>query len=179
MRLFIALPFEAQILDSMTDVQSACRAAGVRGNFTKRENLHLTLAFLGEVRDPRPVTAAIRRVPAPQITLSFSRQGLFRDILVAEFVRNAQLDAYVKSLRAALDDAGISYDRKPFRPHVTLIRRALIPDGADMRSLFSPMAGLLTQPSEVRLMRTDFIDGRPKYTCLYAEPAVADQECDK
>ena len=53
MRLFIAIPFEPPMLDALTQVQASLKAGGVRGGFTARQNLHMTLAFLGEVRDPR------------------------------------------------------------------------------------------------------------------------------
>ena len=166
MRLFIAIPFDAQTIDALADVQRACRGAGITGNYTRRENLHLTIAFLGEVRDPRPVAAVLQSVLLPALTLSFRKSSLFRDILVAELARNAALEQYAKELRHALDSAGIDYDRKPFRPHVTLIRRSDIPDAADLPSLFSQLCSVPVSCTRAQLMRTNFIDGRATYSCL-------------
>ena len=168
MRLFLALPFDAQTTDTLADVQRACRGEGITGNYTRRENLHLTLAFLGEVRDPRPAAAVLQSVPIPPFELTFRRPSLFRDILVAEFSRDAQLEQYAKSLRAALDDAGIDYDRKPFRPHVTLVRRAEIPYALDLNAVFAPMRSCPVDCPRAQLMRTNFINGRAEYTCLAA-----------
>lgn len=46
MRLFIAIQVEDKILDALTDFQDDLKALGVTGNYTKRENLHITLAFV-------------------------------------------------------------------------------------------------------------------------------------
>ena len=48
MRLFIALNFGKELLDAITGVQAEIRKLGIRGNYTKPANLHLTLAFIGE-----------------------------------------------------------------------------------------------------------------------------------
>ena len=48
MRLYIAIQFEEKILDALNDFQDDLKAQGVTGNYTKRKNLHITLAFIGE-----------------------------------------------------------------------------------------------------------------------------------
>ena len=167
MRLFIAIPFDPPVLDALTAAQSSLKAHGVRGGFTARQNLHMTVAFLGEVRDPRPVIAALERVSLPQSTMTFEKTEMFRDILVCTFRVDASLRQYVQSLRAELESSGIGFDRKPFRPHVTLVRRAAFTDPAADVSCVAEYLGMLDVPvRRVCLMRTDFIDGRPKYTCM-------------
>ena len=48
MRLFIAILFEENIINALTHFQDNLKAKGVKGNFSRRENLHITLAFIGE-----------------------------------------------------------------------------------------------------------------------------------
>ncbi len=48
MRLFIAIQFEENILDALTDFQADLKRQGVTGNYTRRENLHITMAFSGK-----------------------------------------------------------------------------------------------------------------------------------
>ena len=43
MRLFIAIQFEENILDALTDFQADLKRQGVTGNYTRRENLHISL----------------------------------------------------------------------------------------------------------------------------------------
>ena len=59
MRLFIAIRFDEKILDALTDFQDDLRAQGVTRNYTKRENLHITLAFIGDYGDPEDVLEAM------------------------------------------------------------------------------------------------------------------------
>ena len=168
MRLFIAIPFDPPVLDALVAAQSSLKASCVRGNFTTRQNLHMTLAFLGEVRDPRPVIAVLERVSLPQVSLRFDKTEMFRDIFVCGFAVDPALANYVKDVRNALERAGIDFDRKPFRPHVTLVRRTSFALGKPDVSVCEPFLRSLDVPvRRVCLMRTDFIDGRPKYTCMH------------
>lgn len=52
MRLFIAVRFSEDILDALQSFQNDMRKQGVTGNYTCRENLHLTLAFIGDYGNP-------------------------------------------------------------------------------------------------------------------------------
>ena len=49
MRTFIAIRFDEAIKEKITEVQDKLRDAAEKGHFTDRDNLHLTLIFLGEV----------------------------------------------------------------------------------------------------------------------------------
>ena len=169
MRLFIALPVPANAGRRLIRTQNALIKKGARGRAVPPENLHLTLVFLGNVPDPAPVTEALKAVPAPKTALAFEKLTLFGDVTVALFGRNAALDAYVRELRAALDAAGVSYDRQAFRPHVTLMRRTALPAGLRLAS-FEPQLQTLTLPvKEVRLMQSDLSGDVPKYTALYIQ----------
>ena len=48
MRLFIAINFSPSFKKAILSSAQQLRDRGVRGNFTREENLHLTLAFIGE-----------------------------------------------------------------------------------------------------------------------------------
>ena len=40
-------------------IQKRIKLQGMKGNFTIRENMHLTLAFIGEYSDPEQVSDAL------------------------------------------------------------------------------------------------------------------------
>ena len=62
MRLFIAINLSYAMKDSLINMQNALYDRGVRGNYTSEENLHLTLAFIGEYPDAETVLDALSSV---------------------------------------------------------------------------------------------------------------------
>ena len=50
MRLFIAIQFPDRIKKALSYLQQDMRDIGIEGNYTKEENFHLTLVFIGEYK---------------------------------------------------------------------------------------------------------------------------------
>lgn len=146
MRLFIAIGFNREIMRALTKAQEAMRRQGVRGNYTKAENLHLTLAFIGEYPDPQAVVDLLPEFDA--FPLALEGLGAFGDLWWAGLEPSAALEAYVRRLRRALSDADVTFDRKRFSPHVTLVRRAM-----GRPEIRAPRGGM--RVSRVSVMRSD------------------------
>jgi 2'-5' RNA ligase len=126
-KLFIALwPDEPVRAALAADLPALARAAG--GRATAPANLHLTVAFIGQVDERRfadiaALLAATR--PAP-LTLVLDRLGAFvsqRVLFRAPSRFTPELLAAQQELVTALAAQGVPVDRRPFRPHVTLARR--------------------------------------------------------
>ncbi len=132
MRLFAAVPLGEEARELCLGAQSAYRRHNVRGNYTPPENLHLTLAFIGEFGDPDAALEALSEVDFAPFTLTLDRPGRFDDLLWAGFADSPALEELVRKVRRALAGAGIPFDRKRFRAHVTLLRRAEFPAGKDV-----------------------------------------------
>ena len=162
MRLFIAIQLSDAMRDAVCEAQEAFVRQGVRGNYTKRENLHLTLAFIGEYADPDRVLEVIDGVPLRPFELRLKGIGAFGDLWWVGLERSETLEAYVRALRHALADAGIPFDRKRFSPHVTLVRRA-DRGGRDMPGVAIRRAGMTVDRAS--LMRSD----RGKDGMIYTE----------
>ena len=124
MRLFIAIEFDEEILQALIKLQSEWKVLGVRGNFTPAQNLHLTLAFIGEYGNPNAVLEAMHSVSFAPFSINLDGIGTFRDIYWAGIAANDALSNYVRRLRRILAEYSIPYDRKRFSPHITLVRRA-------------------------------------------------------
>ena len=124
MRLFIAIHLSPEMKDALRDAQRAMVDRGVRGNFTSEENLHLTLAFIGEYPDAETVMDALSGVTFTPFALALDGIGRFGDLWWAGLRENAALTAVVRRIRRALAASGIPFDRKRFSPHITLIRKA-------------------------------------------------------
>ena len=78
-RLFIAIQLNDETRESVRETQAAFRRQGVRGNYTPAENLHLTLAFIGEYGDPDSVLDAME-------TVRFSPFSLTMDLNSASLI---------------------------------------------------------------------------------------------
>lgn len=171
MRLFIALNFPPETVDALVMVQERLRHAAPRGSYARRENLHLTLAFLGEqpqwrVEDVRRAMEAARFVP---LTLLFDRLGRFRrpdgDIWWAGVAENAALAAVQRRLARELAGRGFDMEERRFVPHLTLARRVATPP--ELESAALPDAPVEARAERMSLMLSGRPGGRLTYTELY------------
>ncbi len=167
MRLFIALQFDDDITDELVYFQDMLKEQGVTGRFTSRENLHLTLAFIGEYSDPDKVLDVMEAADLRPFDLSLKGVGTFGDVFWAGIADNPPLAAYVRRLRHGLADAGIPFDKKKFSPHVTLVRDISYNNGEKI-PVPDPPKGTMTV-SGISLMRSD----RGKHGMIYTEIGYA------
>jgi 2'-5' RNA ligase len=134
-RLFIAVNCDDATKNLLLSVQDNIKAQSFKGNFSRPENLHLTLAFLGETQEELvpAICAAIQAAMQPPIapfTLTFSQTGCFRHSgkelwWIGANQTDPSLDI-LKNLRqriiGGLSAANIVYDDRAFKPHITLGR---------------------------------------------------------
>ena len=164
MRLFIAIRLSDEMKDALVHAQNELFDRGVRGRFTAEENLHLTLAFLGEVPDAEPVMDALSELSFSPFDLTLEGLGCFGDLWWAGLKESAALEALARKVRHTLAERELPFDRKRFSPHITLIRNAS-----------GKLPGLQLRPasmtvSAVSLMRSD----RGKHGMIYTELGVVE-----
>jgi 2'-5' RNA ligase len=136
-RLFVAAYPSAAALDDLAiqiDTLHVGRAAdnGINARLAARALWHVTVAFLGDVDDKRSDAAvvALDRAAgecgsAPTLRLAgggtFGR-GNFVTLWVGLAGDVADLQSLAGTVRAKFRRAHVPFDRKPFRPHLTLAR---------------------------------------------------------
>lgn len=134
MRTFIAVEIPDRFRHETADL-ARLLSTSMRGRFIPRENYHVTLAFLGEVGEVE-VAAAIAALDEacrgarflPLRSDGLGRFGRAVDATLWLGIAPApELTTLADALRAALAEHGIEYDKKQFRPHITLARRVRIP----------------------------------------------------
>ena len=123
MRLFISINFDNNIKDALLSVQDAMKLKGVRGNFTRLENMHLTLAFIGEYSDPDYVREVIDSIAIAPFDIILSGMGDFGSLWWVGIEKNEKLEVLAKILRRKLAEEDIPFDKKRFSPHITLVRK--------------------------------------------------------
>lgn len=131
MRLFIAIELPEAARQHLAAVQQALKPHHEKASFTKPENLHLTLKFLGEVDDKR--AAALReslskvRSSSPIVLAAdrvecFPSRGGVRIIAAGMSGQVAALGAVHEAIEQRCKFLGFDREARKYQPHVTLAR---------------------------------------------------------
>lgn len=124
MRCFVAISLPEPLLDRLAALQDAIPS----GRVTPPENLHLTLAFLGELTEEAALAAheALGGLRAVPFEVQIAGVDLFGGkaprVLYAGVRRSEALHDLHARIRSRLVGAGLQLQRERFRPHVTLAR---------------------------------------------------------
>lgn len=130
LRLFVGLIPDEEVLAHLDRVAEAVRL-GWRGSrlvWTPRENLHLTLRFIGATEPARVETLhqalAAALVGSGLLRLKVGPLSTGGPPVVGLDVRGAELMVRQRAVESALVAVGVSPERRPYVPHVTLARFA-------------------------------------------------------
>lgn len=144
MNYFFALPLGHLAKHIHKDLLQPLQAVDAEAQlrWSPYENLHITLAYLGSLsgaavqggararalEDARlqSVLAVAERIKPPSFKCKIENLGFFPDatsrILALHIMPCTELTALQKHLQSALEEAGISCDERPYKPHITLAR---------------------------------------------------------
>lgn len=127
-RLFFAAWPAPEIQQALGDLALGLQA-GCGGRAIPARNIHLTLVFLGDVERARlpGLEERARALAAPRFDLNVDRVQYWRhNRIVWAGVAHCPPAALalVEQLAAAAAGEGIAVDRRPYVPHVTLLRDA-------------------------------------------------------
>ena len=163
MRLFAAVRFSPAVEGALRAAVEDLRRQG-EGTFTRRENLHLTLAFIGETDRPEDAKAALASLAGSgPVRLEVGGPlGRFGDLWWAGVRAGPELEALAGAAQTALRQAGFPMERRAWKPHVTLVRRWR---GPVPRTEVAPAA---MTAERISLMRSDRVDGRLIYTEVFS-----------
>jgi 2'-5' RNA ligase len=134
-RLFVALEIPAAVRDNLAAQIKELRdlstkVADKRPRWVRRENLHVTLKFIGEVSpvklDGIRGALSTARSDTP-VNLQFHGLGFFPNeqhprVLWAGLDASANLTSLAGDIDSALESQGIARERRAFTPHLTLAR---------------------------------------------------------
>ncbi len=177
-RAFLALSLPDDVADFLMDIQDNVRNA----RWVEAENLHLTLAFLGDCT-PSELTeldTELGRIRMEPFDLSISGVGAFGGgkphNLHALFAPSEPLMRLQAKIDRLIRESGIAIEHRKFRPHVTLARcgGGVIP--AQALEWTQAHARLSYQPFDINgfsLYRSDLGTGAPLYTELVQYPFLA------
>ena len=130
MRTFIAIELGNEVKNVLAAAQEQVAALCRKGNYTPKENFHLTLHFLGEVttEDVEYLQQAMMETAGMSYPFSLwlDRIGFFprgrEGILWAGVEKSDALFRLFRNLETCLGRQGFGREKKGLRPHITLGR---------------------------------------------------------
>ena len=162
MRLFIAIQLSDEMKKSVISTMHELKKAGVKGSYVPSQNLHVTLAFIGETKDSGAVKDAMKTVFCKPFRMAFTDMGTFDNLLWVGIKGIQGLNKLAKYVTTALDAAQIPYDRKKFVPHITIIRNM----GGPWKKVSPPKGDMTVK--KVSLMKSEQKDGKRVYTEIFS-----------
>lgn len=132
-RLFAAVPLPGDVKKSLADWASAHKADYPFQKWAHREDLHITMFFMGDTEEealPKVMASMKEAVKAHSpFTLRLSGIGTFGPPAAPSILWTGlegdrdRLSALQREVQQALLRVGYKKEDKPFRPHITLARR--------------------------------------------------------
>ncbi|OQB13835.1 MAG: 2',5' RNA ligase family [Firmicutes bacterium ADurb.Bin193] len=162
MRLFVAICFDDETKRKLQSATEKLKSLAEKGNFTRTENLHLTLAFLGETQKRKQAEKAMDSIVAFPFEMKISGLGRFGDIYWARAIKTEELLRVHTRLVQSLAKEGFDIPQGEYTPHVTLGR------GVKIRQPFDfDIPEMTVYVDRIVLMKSERINGRLVYTGIY------------
>ena len=168
MRLFIAINFNEDTRARLVALRDELRFRSECGNFSLPENLHLTLAFLGEcsARQMAGAKDSLDFLQFAPLSIMIERIGNFQGGLWWAGVKlTTQLLGLQRELSDALKKRGFALENRKFSPHIT-IGRNIITDV--MPWSIEPFGETI---GAISLMKSERVNGKLNYTKIHSKPA--------
>lgn len=175
MRLFIAVNFTDEFKRTLLDYQKELKkitAPHTRPNWSRPENLHLTLAFIGEYDDPERVKNALEDVDFDKFTIKTHGGGHFGSLWWVGLENGERAVTLSERIRASLRKHAIPFDDKPMKPHITVVREF---KSAENTHIPSPEPAEMTV-AKFSLMKSERINGRLTYTEIWCSNSKQERE---
>jgi 2'-5' RNA ligase len=171
MRLFIAVNFSSEVKNRLLKIQGQLKSQSSRGNFTRPENLHLTLAFLGETPETQleKLYDILEGIQFPPFTIPFNRTGCFthsgKELWWIGATKDSPgfplLKAIHVQLLSRLLEEGFSVDTRPFNAHITLGREI-----KHTKPIILDCPEITVQVGHISLMKSEHLKTGLTYTEL-------------
>lgn len=161
-RLFVALPVPAEAAGRLSGLP---RRGLPDARWTRADDLHITLRFLGDLERPDfpALAAALGRIRRASFSVEIRGLGLFDQGRQAVLYAKIESVRKVTSLCADVTDAlvplGFDFGMRPFVPHITLAHAAGGRKAAAWRDLNDRAAAASWRADRFMLMQSGGMDG--------------------
>jgi len=182
-RSFVSIDLDdQQILSRVGSITSSLQAIGGDLKPVERENIHLTLKFLGNVSSSRlsEVKTSLHQLAFPAFTMEIKGAGAFPNlnhmtvIWVGVNEGWSQVEQIYEHVEKLLSPLGFRKENRPFSPHITIARvrsgRKRDETANFLQQLNDESFGSFIV-DKVRLKQSILSSSGPKYSTLLEIPA--------
>ena len=167
MRLFVAINFNDNTRSRLLDLRDELRSRSENGNFSLSGNLHLTLAFIGEVSPTKvdKIETILETVAFSPFEVTIDRLGTFSHgtLWYAGLHEHKLLMLLQREITHKLALCGFEMDGRKYNPHVTL-GREITTEATPWE--IEPFGEIVTA---IDLMKSERIGGKLTYTAIYTQ----------
>ena len=170
MRLFIAVNFNENTRIQLISLREKLRLSSESGNFTSDDNLHLTLAFIGECnsKETDKIKSVMDTIIFNPFETVIEKLGTFshNTLWWAGVCENKPLMDLQHEITHKLALCGFETDNRKYRPHIT-IGREVVTDTTPQK--IEPFGETV---KSIDLMKSERINGKLTYTAIYTKGTV-------
>ncbi len=177
MRVFYAIEFEGGIKEYIYEKLLIVKNKSINGSFSRKENIHLTLKFIGEVNNNeiKTLSLALDQIAAGKdsFDLFMNRIGTFnrgnKSIIWIGTEKNRKLIWLYENLEEILFQSGYSKDTRGFSPHITLGRQVKLKPDEDLSDISIARNARI---NKISLMESTRVKGVLTYIPVYTKELV-------
>lgn len=172
-RLFIAINFDEPTKDAIYKAVERLKPYTLQASYTHKENLHLTLVFIGEVPISKieSITVCMDRVKSKPFTIRIGGIGRFKrrggDIYWIGVEKNPSLLSIHSQLYTHLISSGFAIEAREYKPHLTIARRVIVRDDFNEAQFSTSVPNVDVLVQDIYLMKSERIRGKLTYTPIY------------
>lgn len=130
MRLLISINFDdntkIKLHNHMRNLTEMCD----KGVFTKKDNIHLSLVYIGETTQIGAVVETMDAIDSEQFDICLSERGRFKrsggEVYWCGIEKSHELTRLQKILYRSLVRRGVMKEKNDFKPHLTVSRDTVI-----------------------------------------------------
>ncbi|MCD4740507.1 RNA 2',3'-cyclic phosphodiesterase [archaeon] len=158
MRCFIGVPLNKKTRQELTKIQQHFCESNTKMKLVEPENLHVTLHFLGEIKNTEPIKKKLAQIKQKSFELQVNGLGAFPNKNHAR-VLWARINKGKETLKSLHDE--ITHGE--YHPHITLARIRTKPDET-LKKLLEQQLQLSMPVNKIVLYQSTLTPDGPKYS---------------
>jgi 2'-5' RNA ligase len=176
MRAFLAIKLSENIINDIKNLQEQLKKYTIKGRWTNRDNLHITLKFFGEINEEE--VSKIRKI-INDISLNFkpfyirlNKIGCFEGkdnirVLWVDVKNDDRLKLLHDVIETELSKAGFKKDDRKFKAHITVAREIILVKSIEEINNLHKLDSDYFAVSNIHLMESKLENNRRVYKSIF------------